>query len=195
MSRRALFGNLFGRQQDDELPTPACDTGRGPAGAARDSLGSAGEGSPQAPIRRRGAVTGPRGVLLATAPDAVLPRPHAQDGCTSCEACTTICPTDALSWLRSRTATALFADPEACTACGECTRVCPEDVLSLVCPLPVEGLPDRGNDPVLLTRVAHRRCGRCGRTLSADEAGECTSCRSRRAMLDDVWAQDDRRLS
>ena len=180
MSRRALFGSLLGRA--DDLDTADAPTPTAPG---------VGRGAPGRPVTAAGAVTAPRGVLLASSPEAALPRPHAVPGCTACQACTTICPTDALSWLSSPTASALLADPAACISCGECVRVCPEEVLSLVCPAPRPGVPDRGNDPVILTRVPRARCTRCRRTLSADERGTCTACRSRRAMLDDVWAQHE----
>lgn len=181
MSRHALFSSLLG------LPG---QPGNGATGPGRDQPASP---TTSAPLALPGAVTQARGVLLAGAPEATLPRPHAEPGCSACEACTTICPTDALSWMPFPTSTALVADPSACISCGECARVCPEEILSLGCPLAAPGLPGRGNDPVVLAKVPRARCTRCRRVLTANERGACTACSSRRAMLDDVWAQDARR--
>lgn len=192
MSRRALFGSLLGRAEEPDVEDARAQGAARPVGSGPTD-GPDAPNRPGRPLLAPGAVTRARGVLLAAAPRTALPRPHAVSGCTACQACTAICPTQALSWLGSPTASALLADPAACIACGECVRVCPEEVLSLTCPLPAPGRPDRGNDPVLLTRVPRARCTRCARTLTADERGLCTGCSSRRAMLDDVWTQDARR--
>ncbi|MEA3333179.1 MAG: 4Fe-4S binding protein, partial [Pseudomonadota bacterium] len=46
-----------------------------------------------------------------------------EDICTSCGACTAICPTGAL-YIERPSMKVLFA-PESCSACGLCVNVCP----------------------------------------------------------------------
>lgn len=167
VSRRAL---LFGGLRED--PEPQESTG------------------PTRPVTARpGAVTPPRSALLAAVEAPPLPRPYALAGCTACGACSAVCPTDALGWTTTGRAEVLHVDAEACIACNECVRVCPEDVLGLASTLGGDGR--RRDLPQEVARVGHVGCDRCGAPLAAGEQGLCTRCRSRRGLLDDVWAKLD----
>ncbi|NLE99179.1 MAG: 4Fe-4S binding protein, partial [Propionibacterium sp.] len=103
----------------------------------------------------------PRELLLSVATDPPLPRLVAEEGCTGCQGCVRICPTDALSFADGT----LSFDPAACVACGECVRTCPEAVLEL------EGKSSLGVDEI--AHVPEQRCERCRGRLGPGEAGTC----------------------
>lgn len=168
VSRRELFTTLTGRPTD----LAAREVPASPAGEVRR-------------VSVPGAASRPRGTLLAAAPRVPLPRPYVEEGCTACRACSNACPTDALLWGDTATASGLGVDPQACIACGECVRVCPEQVVSLVCDLQ----PRRVGATVPLTHVTHSTCARCGDALGPGEADTCTRCSSRASIVADVWAQ------
>ena len=168
VSRRELFTTLTGQPAD----LAAREVPASPAGDVRR-------------VAVPGAVSRPRGTLLAAASRVPLPRPHVEDGCTACRACSNACPTDALLWGDWATTSGLGVDPQACIACGECVRVCPEEVVSLVCDLQ----PRRVGATVSLAHVTHSTCARCGDALGPGEAQTCTRCRSRESIVADVWAQ------
>lgn len=168
VSRRELFTTLRGQPTD----LAAREVPASPAGDVRR-------------VAVPDAVSRPRGTLLAAAPRVPLPRPYVEEGCTACRACSNACPTDALLWGDTATASGLGVDPQACIACGECVRVCPQQVVSLVCDLQ----PRRVGATVSLTHVTHSACTRCGDALGPGEAQTCTRCRSRASIVADVWAQ------
>lgn len=168
VSRRELFTQLAGR----------------PADLASREV-QAGTGGDVRPVAVEGAVSRPRGTLVAAGPRVPLPRPHVEGGCTACRACSNACPTDALLWGETATASGLGVDPQACIACGECVRVCPEEVVSLVCDVQ----PRRVGATLPLAHVTHATCSRCGDVLGPGEEDRCTRCRSRASLVADVWAQ------
>lgn len=178
LSRRALITG--GRQPE---PEPAPDASH-PAPASSP---------PRVPVTQPGAVTEPRGALLAAAPGAPVPRPYAADGCTACRACSTICPTDALGWSDIDRRHILAVDAQSCIGCNECVRVCPEEVLALACPVSEYREMHSPAFPRIVTRVTTPGCTRCGEPLAGGEKSSCTRCDSRRGMLDDIWTQLDRR--
>lgn len=154
-----------------------------PTGPGGESAGGDAVGEPS--TSNRGA--SPRDLLLASAAQAPVPRPHVDPGCTGCRACVEVCPTEALGWGQWTRERILSVEPAACIGCAECVRVCPEDVVALVCDLE-PGPPV----PRVLHRAPRPTCGRCGDALSPGEQGTCTRCSSRRSVLDDVWRQYDR---
>lgn len=126
------------------------------------------------------APSAPRGVLLAALPGAMVNHPVAAPGCTGCRICEQICPEDAFGWSGVGTNGVLWVSPADCTACGMCVQACPEDVLSLQALTPADGAQH-------IARILPRGCAKCGRGLSPGEEDVCTSCSSRRNLLDDVW--------
>ena len=116
--------------------------------------------------------------LLEAAALPALPQVRAEDGCTGCEACTSVCPADALE-LRDRN---LVFKPAECVACGECVRVCPEDVLGL------DEVGD-GRFPVVIATAPAARCERCDTTLGPGETGRCHRCKTRTDLTSDIWRQ------
>lgn len=150
------------------------------------------EDADPAPRQDSAAVLPPaRTTLLAIAPRAPLSRPFAEPGCTACEACSTVCPTGALTWSVTLSDATLIVDEQACLACGECVRVCPEDVLALGCTIPSPAGEAPGPSPAAITSVRVTRCESCGAELHPGEIGRCTRCASRRSLLDDVWSAYD----
>ncbi|WP_168581793.1 4Fe-4S binding protein [Gephyromycinifex aptenodytis] len=111
------------------------------------------------------------------------PRPGILDGCTGCGTCVAVCPSGALAAAQLPTTVVLSVDPLACTGCGECVERCPEKILA-----PAATLPGC-DDPVRLARIRIERCNRCRVHLHPGETGMCTSCSSRRSLMDDLWTQ------
>lgn len=172
------------------LPGAAPRSRRALLGGSRDGAGPAVPGTGAAAERADGeGALGARAAMLSVAPDAPLSRPLAGPGCTTCAACTRVCPTGALRWSETASTAVLEVDETACVGCAECVRICPEDVLGLGCTLPAGTRPSFG--PSQVTRVRFTRCARCGVRLRAGEQGSCSRCSSRRGLLDDVWTHQE----
>lgn len=114
-----------------------------------------------------------RAALLDAAPGAPLPVLQVAPGCTGCQACVRVCPTEALGWVGELGAGVLTFDARACVACGECVRVCPEEVVEL------PGVRAPATGIVTLAQVASAVCSRCAMPLAPGEQGLCTRCRAR----------------
>lgn len=172
-SRRDLLsGFTRGRSRDAVAERPSASSEDVGSGTPRDAAA---------------VLPPPRTALLAIAPRAPLSRPFAEPGCTACEACSTVCPTGALTWTVTLSDATLTVDERACLACGECVRVCPEDVLALGCSITDPG-DDSTPSPATVTSVRMAQCEACGAELHPGEIGRCTRCASRRSLLDDVWS-------
>lgn len=189
--RRRRWGRR--RVQRQAAPEPVVTPGKLTRRRLLLGLADPGDaGAPEqdrAPVRRPGAITPSRGVLLAAATAPPLPRPVAEPGCTGCRACSKTCPTEALGWITALPDQTLYVDPEACLGCAECVRVCPAGVLAMG-ETPGDPRPDAApTEPQRVATVALQACRRCGAVLAAGETGTCTRCRSRRSIADDVWAR------
>lgn len=84
-------------------------------------------------------------------------------GCTGCAACTTNCPSAALSLVRDPGKDEVWLDPTRCTGCGLCVRACPEQALRTD-GVEVTGL-GKGRVPVLRSHQA--TCRGCGEPMVA----------------------------
>lgn len=79
-------------------------------------------------------------------------------GCTACEACAHVCPTEAMTSRSEGDRVSLEFDPTACNACGLCEQSCPESVIQVT----------RVTDPAMLA------VGRA--ELHADVVARCETC-------------------
>lgn len=185
LSRRKDRGWLSRRKDRLRHERRARDTGGPGVGVSRRGLlfGVEREREKESEGISVPAVTEERGVLLSALPNAVVKHPVATQGCTGCRICENVCPEEAILWSGTPGHGLLGVVPADCTACGLCVQTCPEDVLSLDAIAPADA-------PVhYLTRVQPPGCAKCARPLGPGEAGECTTCTSRRGIIDDVWAQ------
>ncbi len=121
-----------------------------------------------------------RSLLIASYPDAPMPRVAVAASCTACEVCSLTCPTSALSWRSKDGAAELILDADACTACGECARLCPEAAITVT--------PDAAPPgPVIIARVAPGHCARCRAILAPGEGPRCTRCEAHASFAADVF--------
>lgn len=121
-----------------------------------------------------------RSLLIASYPDAPMPRVAVTASCTACEVCSLTCPARALSW-RSRDGVAeLILDADACTACGECARLCPETAITVTADAAPPG-------PVIIARVAPGHCDRCRAILAPGEGPRCTRCEAHASFAADIF--------
>ncbi len=69
--------------------------------------------------------------------------------------------------------------PEMCLACDQCLNLCPQQA--------IERADDAsGRGPLLLRRLAVRRCTRCGQETTALVEGLCPACR-RQEQQQAIW--------
>ena len=124
----------------------------------------------------------PRALVLGTMDRPALPRPAVDAGCTGCQACVNVCPSEALSSSDVDDVFTLTVDPTACVQCRECVRVCPEDMVE-------PGGRQVDLQLQVLTQVQLKRCDICDMRLSPGELDRCASCNSRQSLVSDVWSQ------
>ena len=140
---------------------------------------------------RRPVLSEPAATVAALAElDSRLQMPHSASplgllditaGCTTCGACTVVCPTGALALAEEDAAVTVRHDPRLCTGCDLCSRACPEHVLH------VERGLDAGRlagGPFELASAAVRRCRGCGERMPA----AAVAARNH-ALLVDRWPQ------
>jgi len=82
---------------------------------------------------------------LPLAPHWPLGSIQAGEGCTGCEQCVALCPSDALAMQPFGEHKALMFAPDRCIGCGRCVAGCPEEVLQA---LPAVALPNLKGHPV-----------------------------------------------
>lgn len=102
-------------------------------------------------------------------------------GCTTCGACTVVCPTGALALAEGDAAVTVRHDPRLCTGCDLCTRACPEHVLHVERGLDADRL---AGGPFEIASAAVRRCRGCGERMPP----AAVAARNR-ALLADRWPQ------
>ena len=102
------------------------------------------------------------------------------DDCQDAEAlCARFCPSGALQRLRSGDFVGFVFQPELCLACDQCLDLCPQQA--------IERADDAaGRGPLLLRRLAVRRCTRCGQETTALVEGLCPACR-RQEQQQAIW--------
>jgi len=151
------------------------------------------------------AVTTPRAELLrySAEPSSVasqLTHPLDANGCTFCDACAAVCPTQALVIGRiptdptepggAATRLELALDPVRCVGCGQCAHVCVDDLVTLGrAPVRAPGDPGRAARLIVLARGQRSTCHECAQPLAPREQGICCRCESARALVTDVLAR------
>jgi ferredoxin len=115
-----------------------------------------------------------RALAEGRAPAAPIPLPErapfgearvAVAGCTLCVACTTVCPTGALTANPDRPE--LRFREEACVQCGLCAATCPEKVINLV---PRLDLSPAAAQARVVKEEAPFPCARCGKPFGTASA-------------------------
>lgn len=87
-------------------------------------------------------------------------------GCTVCEACIRVCPTEALGVQRDTEGVALNFDPGLCIGCEACVPVCPERVVRVE---KVTDLSRLAQGIVTLHRSSEVLCEKCGGPVAPDD--------------------------
>lgn len=87
-------------------------------------------------------------------------------GCTTCEACTTVCPTGALASQRGDDGIAITFDPTLCPACGLCAPRCPEAEHGVLRLRRAVDLRRLAAGRVVLKRDDTPRCVACGAPIA-----------------------------
>lgn len=87
-------------------------------------------------------------------------------GCTTCEACATVCPTGALASARGTDGIAITFDPTLCPACGLCAPRCPEAERGVLRLRRAVDLQRLGAGRVVLRRDRTPRCVACGKPIA-----------------------------
>lgn len=104
------------------------------------------------------------------------------DDCQDAEAlCARFCPSGALQRLRTDDLVGFVFQPELCLACDQCLNLCPQQAIRRA-----DDVPGRG--PLLLRRLAVRRCTRCGQEATVLVEGLCPACR-RQEQQQAIWTQ------
>lgn len=111
-------------------------------------------------------------------------------GCTACDTCVRVCPTDALSLDGDGDTRRLILRPGRCVGCRECLTLCPAQALDDAGPVPWGGLLDGPEERVLEDLVV-RRCEKC-RTVFAGGSARggsslCQTCAMRRTEPFGSW--------
>lgn len=172
-ARRHLFRRLVGRggdqmmhpiTQDDTAPAPlkAIRFARQFSSAGREVLQGLldrAENAGQMPLPAHPAIFA-----------AQVETPH---GCTACEACARVCPTDAIQVRESGVAWELTFASSRCVSCGVCTEACQPRVLHLAPAMHHWKAPQT----VVLHARSKQRCNRCDRFFVSPEAADmCPVC-------------------
>ncbi|QYU67801.1 4Fe-4S dicluster domain-containing protein [Leptolyngbya sp. 15MV] len=151
-----------------------------PLGASREMLRQAARALAAGAGRREGAIAMPALAPFGEARVEVA-------GCTLCVACTSVCPTGALS-ANPDTPQLRFLE-DACVQCGLCATTCPEKVITLV---PRLALSPEAAQPRVVKEEAPFCCERCAKPFGVRSQIERVTAKL--AGLNHWMASDPARL-
>lgn len=177
MSRRGFFGHVA---------RGATATASAAAGAIEDAL-------PLTPVRPGALATPERQRRLelleriasrtgAALPARLFPALLADGACRNHNACSAMCPTQALHPYRDADDAGIAFDAAACIDCGACITACKQKALSF----DAHGVPASGG-AVRLTRHRVYECRDCG-AAAAEPGGYCAACRDSQDLAADAYA-------
>ncbi|MHB1592139.1 MAG: 4Fe-4S binding protein, partial [Sulfuricella sp.] len=185
VARRAFFGALLKRTAEAAAAIRSPDISRLAVETTRGALSAS-------PVihhtRKRMAASlvelaGQAGKALSAKffPDMSVSGRCALDG-----VCSAVCPSGALSVIRSETWAGLCFDPELCLACGLCARHCPTGSLS---PLPSGNAADTHSMyEKQLNLYPLRDCVRCGKRFVTHGVDDiCPACHDNRKMAGSLF--------
>lgn len=106
-------------------------------------------------------------------------------GCTACDTCVRVCPTDALTLTGDDSTRALVFTPDRCVGCRQCLRLCPVQALHDDGPIPWAALM-RASAPTVIEELRVRRCAKC-RAVFGGDGDHCQTCALRRSAPFGSW--------